>query len=236
MITKNNIPLKPDFEKGKTILIDKEINWTSFDVVNKIKSALKIKKVGHAGTLDPLASGLLIVCTGKMTKSIHKYQDMPKTYTGSMFLGATTPSYDLETETDQTFDISGITPEMIRSAALEFTGEILQKPPAYSAVKHQGKRLYSKARKGIIPDDIKEKKVIVYEFEIIAINLPEITFKVVCSKGTYIRSLVYDLAKTLNNGAYLLNLRRTGIGYFNVNDAFLVNDLIDYYKKVDSNL
>ncbi len=212
------------FKEGKVLLIDKPLNWTSFQVVNKIRWLIKQKfdlkkiKVGHAGTLDPLASGLLILCTGKFTKKIETYQAQIKEYTGTFTLGATTPSYDLETEIDNTFDISGITSEEIHSATQQFIGEIQQQPPIFSALKKDGKRLYEYAREGEHVE-IPTRKVTISEFEITNIELPNIEFRVVCSKGTYIRSLAYDFGKALNNGAHLSALRRTKIGDFSVEDA-----------------
>lgn len=218
-----------DFEEGKLLLIDKPLEWTSFDVVNFIRSFLKkmfnIKKlkVGHAGTLDPLASGLLIICTGKMTKQIDNYQGMDKVYTGSMYFGATTPSYDRETEIDNKFDISGIKEEDLFSTAESLTGEIEQTPPAYSAIKVDGKRAFDLARKN---KDVKLKSrmVSVHQFELLHIDLPHISFMVECSKGTYIRSLVNDFGQLLQNGAYLDNLRRTQIGSYMVADAMTIDD------------
>lgn len=213
-----------DYKQGQVILIDKPLDWTSFQVVNKvrwlIKQRFKIKKikVGHAGTLDPLASGLLILCTGKFTKNIETYQAQTKEYTGTITFGATTPSYDLETEVDQTFDISDISEEKIRQATHRFIGEIQQRPPIFSALKKEGKRLYEYARNGE-EVEIPTRAVHISEFEITAINLPNIDFRVVCGKGTYIRSLAHDFGRALNNGAHLSALRRTKIGEFSVEDA-----------------
>ncbi len=212
------------FKEGKVLLIDKPLNWTSFQVVNKIRWLIKQKfdlkkiKVGHAGTLDPLASGLLILCTGKFTKKIETYQAQIKEYTGTFTLGATTPSYDLETEIDNTFDISGITSEDIHNATQQFIGEIQQQAPVFSALKKDGKRLYEYARAGE-KVEVPTRTVTISEFEITNIELPNIEFRVVCSKGTYIRSLAYDFGKALNNGAHLSALRRTKIGDFSVEDA-----------------
>ena len=207
------------YKKGQVLLIDKPLAWTSFQAVNKIrwhiKQRFKIKKikVGHAGTLDPLASGLLIICTGKQTKEIHVYQGQVKEYTGSFTIGATTPSYDLETEIDHRFPTAHITNELIYETAQQFLGEIDQKPPIFSAIKKEGKRLYELARKGEATE-IKSRKVTIDEFEITNINLPNIDFRVVCSKGTYIRSLAYDFGKALRSGGHLSALRRTKIGAF----------------------
>lgn len=221
-----------DFQAGQVILIDKPLNWTSFQVVNKlrwaIKKAYKIKKikVGHAGTLDPLATGLLIICTGKMTKQIDAYQAQIKTYTGTFTLGGTTPSYDLETPIDATFSTDHITEELIQKSAEKFVGDIDQYPPVFSAVKKEGKRLYEFARAGQ-DVEIKARKVSIESFEITKIEMPNVHFKVVCSKGTYIRSLAHDLGKTMNSGAHLSTLRRTKIGDFSVSNALSINDFLD---------
>ncbi len=216
-----------DFLNGQLFLIDKPLEWTSFDVVNFLRSfirkiyGIKKLKVGHAGTLDPLATGLLIICTGKKTKEIDTYQGMEKIYVGSMFLGATTPSYDKETEPDHTFDISQMNDEDLEKARRQFIGEIDQTPPIYSAIKIDGKRAFDYARKNN-EVKMKSRKVTIQDFQFLDIQLPTIDFSVTCSKGTYIRSLVYDFGKVLNNGAHLSNLRRTQIGDFNVKDAFTV--------------
>jgi tRNA pseudouridine55 synthase len=215
------------FQEGQILLIDKPLNWTSFQVVNKVRWLirkqfnLKKIKVGHAGTLDPLATGLLIICTGKFTKQIDTYQAQEKEYTGTFTLGATTPSFDLETEIDKTFDISSITEAQILHATKQFIGEIEQYPPVFSAVKKDGKRLYEFARSGE-EVEISSRKVTISSFEITGIDLPEVHFKVNCSKGTYIRSLANDFGKVLNNGAHLSALRRTKIGAFSVDDAISV--------------
>ena len=216
-----------DFAEGQLLLVNKPYRWTSFDVVGKIRNAFKpLKlKVGHAGTLDPLATGLLIICTGKMTKQIDNFQAQEKEYTGTMILGATTPSYDMETGVDQKFDVSGITEEQIRCACLQFIGEIKQYPPAHSAIKVDGERLYEKARRGE-DVELRLRDVTITQFEITAISPPEIEFRVVCSKGTYIRSLVNDFGKALNNGAYLSKLRRTRSGEFKIEDAREVMELV----------
>ncbi|MGM1056089.1 MAG: tRNA pseudouridine(55) synthase TruB [Bacteroidota bacterium] len=218
-------PITPEeFKEGQILLFDKPLGWTSFQVVNKvrwlIRKSCNIKKikVGHAGTLDPLASGLLILCTGKFTKKIDEYQAQEKEYTGTFTLGATTPSYDMETEIDESFGIDHISEENIYGAALQFLGEIDQVPPVYSALKKEGKRLYEYARNGeevIIPS----RKVEIREFEITKIRFPEVDFRVICSKGTYIRSLANDFGKSLGTGAYLSSLRRTKIGGFIVEDS-----------------
>lgn len=223
----------PDFNfpEGELLLINKPYEWTSFDVVGKIRNTLKpLKlKVGHAGTLDPLATGLLIVCTGKLTKQIDTFQAEEKEYTGTLILGATTPSFDMETEVDSKFDISGITEAEIYNATKPFIGDISQYPPAHSAVKVNGERLYVKARLGE-EVELKKRFVSVPEFEITRIALPEIDFRIVCSKGTYIRSLVSDFGKALNNGAYLSKLTRTRNGNFLLSNAFELKDLIAYLR------
>ncbi|HEY0109413.1 MAG TPA: tRNA pseudouridine(55) synthase TruB [Fibrella sp.] len=220
-------------EPGQLILIDKPREWTSFDVVNKIRRACKIKKIGHAGTLDPLATGLLILCTGKMTKQIDSYQAQEKEYTGTLVLGKTTPSVDLETEFDGEFDTSAITHEQVRAAAEQLTGEIQQIPPIYSAIRVNGERLYERARRGETADQveggIKSRTVTVSAFNVMTNDFPTIDFRIVCSKGTYIRSLVRDLGLLLNNGAYMSVLRRTRIGNFDVKDAHTVEGFIEQY-------
>ncbi|QJW90574.1 tRNA pseudouridine(55) synthase TruB [Spirosoma taeanense] len=215
--------MQPD--EGQVILIDKPLTWTSFDVANKLKYACKFKKIGHAGTLDPLATGLLILCTGKMTKQIDQYQAQEKEYTGTLVLGKTTPSVDLETEFDAEFDLNGITSEQIQEAARQLTGEILQVPPIYSAVRVGGERLYEKARRGETAE-IKSRQVTVSLFETSAERFPEVDFRIVCSKGTYIRSLVRDLGLLLQNGAYMSALRRTRIGSFWVHEADTIEGFI----------
>lgn len=220
-----------NFAEGELLLINKPYKWTSFDVVGKIRNSLKpLKlKVGHAGTLDPLATGLLIICTGKLTKQIDSFQAEEKEYTGTMVLGATTPSFDLETVVDQEFPIDGITDDAIYAATAPFTGDIQQYPPAHSAVKVNGERLYVKARRGE-ETELRLRNVTVSAFEITRIALPEIDFRIVCSKGTYIRSLVSDFGKQLNNGAYLSKLTRTRSGSFLLENAFEVKDLVDYLR------
>ena len=220
-----------DYQNGQVLLIDKPLKWTSFQAVNKIKYALINKvglpkkfKIGHAGTLDPLASGLLLICTGKFTKKISELQGQAKEYTGTFFIGATTPSYDLETEIDETFPISHIDNELIHETVKQFLGEINQKPPIYSAIKKDGVRLYEHARAGEVVE-IEFRKTTIHEFEITRIALPEIDFRVVCSKGTYIRSLAFDFGKALNSGAHLTALRRTKIGDYHVENAI---DVIEF--------
>lgn len=222
-----------NFAEGQLLLINKPYRWTSFDVVGKIRNSFKpLKlKVGHAGTLDPLATGLLILCTGKLTKKIDGFQAQEKEYTGTMILGATTPSYDLETEVEQTFEFNHLTEEQLKENCKLFIGELDQFPPAHSAIKVEGERLYLKARRGETIE-LKSRKVTVTEFEITRIELPEIDFRVVCSKGTYIRSLVHDFGKALNNGAYLSKLRRTQSGDFKITDAFEVMELVSHIRKL----
>lgn len=213
-----------DFKTGQVLLIDKPLNWTSFQVVNKlrwhIRQIFDIKKikVGHAGTLDPLATGLLVICTGKFTKKIHEYQAQTKEYTGIITLGATTPSYDLESEINATFPTEHITDELIKETTKQFVGEIQQKPPIFSAIKKNGKRLYELARAGETVE-INARLITIHQFEITKINLPEVSFKVVCSKGTYIRSLAYDFGLALKSGGHLSKLRRTKIGELSVGNA-----------------
>jgi tRNA pseudouridine55 synthase len=222
-----------NFKEGEILLIDKPYTWTSFDAVNKLRGGLKIKKIGHAGTLDPLATGLLILCTGKMTKKIDEIQAEEKEYTGELIFGKTTPSIDLETEFDSEADYSSLTKETVLAAVPKFIGEIEQIPPIYSAIKVDGKRLYKKARKGEAVE-IKSRMVVVKEFELTEINIPSAKFRIVCSKGTYIRSLVRDLGEELKVGAYLKELRRTRIGAFRVEDAISPNDFVDRYKPLQT--
>ena len=213
---------KDDFLEGQVLLIDKPLEWSSFQAVNAVRWAIskrfKIKKikVGHAGTLDPLATGLLLICTGKYTKKIAELQGLNKEYTGTITLGATTPSYDLETEISEEFPTSHIDEQLLLETAKSFVGTILQAPPVFSAVKKRGKRLYEYARQGK-EVEVTAREVTIDEFEITRIEMPEIGFRVVCGKGTYIRSLAHDFGKALKSGAYLSELRRTKIGDFNVN-------------------
>jgi len=215
---------QPVPEEGQVILIDKPLQWTSFDVVKKLRYKLKIKKIGHAGTLDPLATGLLIVCTAKKTKTINTIQDQPKEYTGTMVLGKTTPSYDLETPIEEGGDISSITKEHLLSLIPQFVGQVEQVPPIYSAIKINGERAYKKARKGE-KIEIKSRIITINSFELTEINLPEVKFKVNCSKGTYIRTLAHDFGKAAGVGAYLSELRRTKIGDYSVNDALSIDEV-----------
>ena len=224
------------YNNGQTLLVDKDLDWTSFDVVKKIKNIIKCKKVGHAGTLDPLATGLLIICTGKNTKKINDIQNQDKVYTGEFILGKSTPSHDLETEFNSQKDIKNITSDRIEEVSKRFVGEQLQRPPKFSAVKVNGKRAYEYARDNE-EVKIKEKNINIYEFKIIEFNLPNISFKISCTKGTYIRSIARDFGEKLGCGAVLSKLRRTEIGNYNVEDAFKVNDLADKLKKekIESN-
>jgi tRNA pseudouridine55 synthase len=222
---------KFDFTQGEVLLLNKPYSWTSFDVVGKIRNTFKpLKlKVGHAGTLDPLATGLLIICTGKLTKQIDTFQAEEKEYTGTFTLGATTPSYDLETEVDATFDISDLNDEAVLENVKHFIGDLEQYPPAHSAIKVNGERLYLKARRGETVE-LKTRKVTIKEFEVTRIELPEVDFRVVCTKGTYIRSLAQDFGKKLNNGAYLSKLRRTRNGNFKIEDAYEIMELVNHIK------
>lgn len=215
---------KEDFLNGQLLLIDKPLGWSSFQAVNKLKWAIRKKfalkkiKIGHAGTLDPLATGLLLICTGKFTKTINELQGQIKEYIGTITLGATTPSYDLETEVDKNFPIDHITTAAIHKATEQFIGEIEQIPPIFSALKKDGKRLYEYAREGKTVE-IKKRLITISAFEITRIQLPEIEFRIVCSKGTYIRSLAHDFGKSLHSGGHLSKLRRTKIGDYNVDKA-----------------
>jgi tRNA pseudouridine55 synthase len=211
------------FAEGKVLLIDKPFRWTSFDAVRKIRNLIRIKKVGHAGTLDPLATGLLIVCTGKFTKKINEYMAQEKEYTGTITLGATTPTYDLESEPQNFKPFEHISFEQLKGAASSLTGAIMQTPPIHSAIKKEGKRVYELARKGI---DVKlePRPVTIYEFEIVKVDLPNVEFRVVCSTGTYIRSLANDFGESLGCGGYLSSLCRTRIGSFLLKDAMTIEE------------
>ena len=228
----------PDYQAGDVILIDKPLGWTSFDVVNKvrwrIKHTLKLKKikVGHAGTLDPLASGLLILCTGKFTKNIEEYQAQEKEYLATFRLGATTPCYDLEKEIDRTFPTEHITKELIYQAVETFKGTIQQTPPIFSAVKIAGTRAYDSARanKEVV---IEPRTIHIAEFEITNINFPDVEVRIVCSKGTYIRAIARDLGEKLNSGAHLVALRRTKIGNFSVENALNIETLLDNISNLE---
>ncbi len=214
------------FEEGKVILIDKPLHWTSFDVVRKIRGAIRIKKVGHAGTLDPLASGLLIICTGKFTKKINEYMAQVKEYTGSFTLGAVTPTYDLESHPENFKDISQLTEKNIFDTTKNFIGEIDQIPPIYSAIKKKGTPLYELARRGE-EVELQPRKINIHSFEITSIKLPVVEFKIVCSTGTYIRSVAHDFGAALGCGAYLSSLRRTAIGNFREEGALTVDSFLE---------
>ncbi len=221
---------KKKYEDGIILKVDKPIGWTSFDIVNKIRNTLKLKKVGHAGTLDPLASGLLIVCTGKYTKKIHEYQDFDKEYIGSFVIGKTTPSHDLETEFISSKSIKNITEEKIMKTTKSFIGNQYQIPPKFSAIKINGERAYKKARKkeNVI---LKPREVRINKFEITSINLPKIDFVINCSKGTYIRSIARDYGNKLKVGAFLNELKRTKIGNISIKDSVAIEKLINKIKK-----
>ncbi|MEL6942406.1 MAG: tRNA pseudouridine(55) synthase TruB [Bacteroidota bacterium] len=236
-MSKDDKPLTSfDFIKGEMLLVDKPKEWTSFDVVNKLRSTIRKKlgikkiKVGHAGTLDPMATGLLIVCTGKFTKQLSEYQGMPKEYIGTLQLGATTPSYDAETAIDAQFPTDHITSELLERARQQFLGDIEQKPPIFSAIKVDGQPLYKKARKGESVE-IKSRPVKIYDFDLLSKDLPNIDFEVKCSKGTYIRSLAYDFGKAVESGAYLTRLQRTKIGEYDVKDAWSLEELVERIKE-----
>jgi len=217
------------FAEGKVLLIDKPLEWTSYDVIRKLRKIINLKKIGHAGTLDPLATGLLIVCTGKFTKRINEFMAQEKEYTGTITLGAVTPTYDFESEPQDFRSLHGITEEKIRETTKQFTGEILQTPPIHSAIKQNGKPVYLLARKGV--DVILEpRKITIKEFEITHIDLPVISFKVVCSTGTYIRSLANDFGAALGCGGYLSKLRRTRIGNFKAEDAITIEEFIHQFQ------
>ncbi len=224
---------REDFLNGQVVLIDKPLDWTSFQVVNKLRWAIRkefdIKKikVGHAGTLDPLASGLLILCTGKFTKKIDTFQAQEKTYTGSFTLGATRPSYDMETEVDSEYPIDHISDADLERVRLSFCGEIDQVPPIFSALKKDGKKLYELAREGKTTE-IPSRKITIFDFKLTSVELPVVRFEVKCSKGTYIRSLAHDFGKALKSGAYLSELRRTEIGKFKVDDAQSIEDFLEF--------
>ncbi|MGB3590966.1 MAG: tRNA pseudouridine(55) synthase TruB [Nonlabens sp.] len=221
---------------GKVLLFDKPLNWTSFQLVNKVRWLIRQRygikkiKVGHAGTLDPLATGLMIICTGRETKNIHSYQAQHKEYTGTITLGATTPSYDLETAIDRTFPYDHLTTDRLIDATHPFTGVIQQKPPLFSAIKKDGKRLYELARAGETTD-IKAREVTVHRFKLTRIELPEIDFSIACSKGTYIRSIAHDYGIALDNGGHLSALRRTAIGDYCVKDAMNLDEFEERLKE-----
>lgn len=222
------------FEQGQVLLINKPLEWTSFDAVRKIRNLVRIKKVGHAGTLDPLATGLLIICTGKFTKRINEFMAQEKEYTGTFVLGATTPTYDLESEPVNHQSLEGITEEMIRQQTAPFVGEILQVPPAHSAIKKDGKRVYELARKGV-EVKLEPRKITIKEFEITSIQGPVVGFRVVCSTGTYIRSLANDFGAKLGCGAYLSSLCRTRIGSFTLEQSMTMEQAEEYIRSALQN-
>jgi tRNA pseudouridine55 synthase len=222
--------LRKIYEDGQVILIDKDLHWTSFDAVRKIRNSLKIKKVGHAGTLDPLATGLLIICTGKFTKKINEFMSLPKEYTGSFTLGATTPTYDSESNPENFKPYEHITEANIIEATRKFIGPIEQLPPIYSAIKKDGVALYELARRGEAVD-LKARPIEIYTFEITSIQLPIVEFKVLCSTGTYIRSLAHDMGAALGCGAYLSALRRTKIGAQQVENALTIEQFLNKIKE-----
>jgi tRNA pseudouridine55 synthase len=223
-------PALQSYLDGKVILLDKPIDWTSFDVVKKVRILTRISKVGHAGTLDPLATGLLIVCTGKFTKKINEYMGMEKEYTGTFTLGATTPTYDLESVPENICDYTHLTPEQVCAATQNFIGLIMQVPPAHSAIKKDGKPVYLAARKGL-EVKLEPRPVTIHSFVIEKIEMPVVYFRVVCSTGTYIRSLAHDFGASLGVGGYMSSLRRTRIGNFEVADA---DDLLTFEKRIEA--
>lgn len=220
---------KNTFEEGRVILIDKSLGWTSFDVVKKVRNIIKIKKIGHAGTLDPLASGLLILCTGKFTKKIGDYMAKEKEYTGTITLGAVTPTYDLESAPENFRPIGHLTPGMLKKHAGLFTGDILQMPPIYSAIKQKGRPVYIKARRGEHVE-MESRRISIKEFDIEHFNAPVVAFRVVCSTGTYIRSLANDFGRSLGCGGYLSSLRRTRIGDISVSQAKTIDTFVEEFR------
>lgn len=238
MITEKETLHLPDLIQSQVLLVDKPLDWTSFDVVNRIRISLcrkfKIKKlkVGHAGTLDPKATGLLIICTGKATKQITEYQDQHKIYEGVIKLGATRPSFDIETDIDSLHPVEHISPELIENITLSFVGKQAQMPPVFSAIKQDGKPVYKKAHKGEGHSvELQPREIEIISFSTKYGRFPEIDFEVSCSKGTYIRSLAHDFGKRLSSGAYLANLRRTGIGKFSVDNAWQLSELLEFIEK-----
>ncbi len=235
MITKQTqAPQNLDYIAGQVILIDKPVNWTSFDVVARIRKLIKVKKVGHAGTLDPLATGLLIVCSGKKTKEISDYQEQRKTYTGIITLGKTSASMDLATEVIETVLPGDLSEEKIFAARNKFLGNIEQVPPMFSAIKHKGKALYKLARAGKVVER-NPRQVEIYSFEITKIDLPDIHFEIACSKGTYIRVIADDFGKELGCGGVLSLLRRTKIGDYKVDDAYDLSEFTSMFKILENN-
>ena len=229
-----------DFANGEVLLFNKDLEWTSFDLVSRVRNTLfkligiKKLKVGHAGTLDPLATGLMILCTGKATKQIVTYQAEEKEYIATIKLGATTPSFDLETEEDSQTDCSFVTEELFKTALKKFVGEIEQVPPVFSAVKVKGKRAFDYARKGETLE-LKSRKIVIKDIELLSFDLPTAELKVVCSKGTYIRSLARDIGEELKCGAYLTGLKRTRIGEYKVENAMTVDDFMENLKRFETN-
>lgn len=227
-----------DFKAGEVLLVNKPLNWTSFDVVNKIRwnitrrLGVKKIKVGHAGTLDPLADGLLIICTGKKTKEIESYMGLEKAYSGTITLGSTTPSYDLETAINERFDLSNLDEQIIREQAAKMTGEIDQLPPQFSAKKIGGKKAYDFARKGEVVE-LKPKRIQINEFRIDGVDLPNVNFFIRCSKGTYIRSIAHDMGVALDNGGHLSKLRRESIGEFQLSNAIDIDPLVEFISESD---
>jgi tRNA pseudouridine55 synthase len=230
-----------DFQQGEVLLLDKPQWWTSFDVVNKIRYALKAKlglnrtktfKVGHAGTLDPMATGLLILCTGKATKQLTQFEGLPKTYTGTFFIGATSPSFDTETEADTFFPTNHITTDLLHQTALQFVGEQQQMPPMFSAIKIDGKRAYKSARRGEMEHPkLKPRTITIQSFQITRIELPQVDFEITCSKGTYIRAIANDFGKALQSGAYLIQLRRTAIDTHLVANAYTIEQFLQIIEE-----
>jgi len=219
------------FAEGQVLLINKPLEWTSFDVVRKIRNTIRIKKVGHAGTLDPLATGLLILCTGKFTKRINEFMAQEKEYTGSFTLGATTPTYDLESDPQDFKDYSAVTPAQLQAIAQQFTGEQLQVPPMHSAIKKDGVRVYELARKGQTIE-LEPRKIVISTFEFTSIELPVVHFRVVCTTGTYIRSLANDVGRAAGCGAYLSSLCRTRIGNFTLDQAMSMEEAMEWINKI----
>jgi len=221
------------YEQGQLLLINKPLHWTSFDVVRRIRHLVKVKKVGHAGTLDPMATGLLVICTGKFTKKISEYMSQEKEYVGSFTIGAETPTYDLESKPQNFKSIDEVSPQKIMAVAQKFVGEVSQVPPAHSAIKVKGKRVYELARKGKSVE-LEPRKVTIKEFEIANVELPVVNFRVICSTGTYIRSLANDFGNTLGCGAYLSSLCRTRIGAFKLEDALTLEQFENALRTDDS--
>lgn len=232
MITnKTKTDYVPDFVTGEILLFDKQMYKSSFDIVYKVRKATGVQKVGHAGTLDPRATGLIIICTGRKTKEINEFLNLEKTYTGTISLGKTTPSFDTESHFDSEVGVEGITDEMILKAKEKFTGVILQTPPMYSAIKKNGTALYHYARRGLEVERT-SREINIYNFAITEIKLPDVTFEITCSKGTYIRVIAHEFGAELGCGAYLKDLRRTKVGEFNVEDAMMIQDFVENAKQI----